>query len=391
MLLTLLFVLSVASCGYWLVTAYLIYDFFRAPPAPEEAYAVPVSILKPVRGVDPQAYENFVSFCRQDYEEFEVLFGVADPTDPVIPLIERLQQDYPTLAIRLVIAPAFGANHKASLLHHLAGQARYEVLVVSDSDIRVTPDYLRRVVAPLVNREIGMVTCPYRGEQALTFTARLEALYMGATFVPLVLAARKLIAMRLGLGATMVVRLSDLNRVGGFAAIADYLGDDYQLGRRISGLGLQVQLSRYVVACVLGATTFREQWDREVRWMRNARVSRPREYPLIPLTFSTPLSAMLVLLTGFATGSLWVLVLSLAVRWLAAWLVTNHTGDLVARRWILWLPLRDMLTALIWCTAAFGRRVVWRGEAFMLLPDGRMEPQMPPTSPLVEPDRLGQP
>jgi ceramide glucosyltransferase len=391
MLLTLLFVLSVASCGYWLLTAYLIYDFFRVPPAPEEPYAVPVSILKPVRDVDPQAYENFVSFCRQDYEEFELLFAVADPTDPVIRLIERLQQDFPTVAIRLIIAPPFGANRKASLLHYLATQALYEVLVISDSDIRVTPDYLRRVVAPMKNRKIGMVTCPYRGEQALTFTARLEALYMGATFVPLVLAARKYVAMRLGLGATMVVRRSDVDRIGGFAALADYLGDDYQLGRRIAGLGLQVQLSHYVVACVLGATTFRDQWNREVRWMRNARVSRPREYPIIPLTFSTPLAVSLVLLTGFDGSSLWVLVMSLAIRWLVAWLVTGHTGDLVARRWMLWLPLRDMLTALVWCTAAFGRRVVWRGEAYMILPDGKMVPQPPSESRVVMPGPIGRP
>jgi ceramide glucosyltransferase len=331
-----------------------------------------------VRGLDPEAYENFVSFCRQDYESFELLFGVDSPADAAAPVIERLQRGFPDVRIELIIAPACGTNRKASTLHVLAGQARHEILVISDSDCRVTPDYLRRVVAPLGDPGVGMVTCPYRGEQALTFTARLEALYIGATFVPLVLAARKYITMRLGLGATMAVRRGDLDRVGGFAAFADYLGDDYQLGHRISGLGRKVHLSRYVVACVLGATTFREQWNREVRWMRNARVCRPREYPIVPLTFSTPLAVALALVTGFSRESLAALVVSIVVRWSVGWLVTGFTGDVESRRALPWLPLRDLLSAVVWLAGAVGRKIVWRGETFLLEPDGRLAPLAEP-------------
>lgn len=374
MLAKVLFVMLAVSWAYWLLTLFLIFEFFHNPPTTDEDYRPPVSILKPARGLDPEAYDNFASFCQQDYDSFEVLVGVADSADPVIPFIERLQKDFPQLSIRLVVAPAFGSNRKASLLHHLAGQARHEILVISDSDCRVTPYYLRQVVAPLKDEKVGMVTCPYRGELALTFTARLEALYIGATFVPLVLAARKYITMRLGLGATMAVRRADLDRIGGFAVIADYLGDDYQLGYRISGLGLRVHLSHYVVACVVGATTFRDQWEREVRWIRNARVARPREYPLILLTFTTPLAVALVLVTGFAGPAISALVASVVLRWLVGWLVTGFTGDIEARRAMFWLPLRDMLTVLVWSAGAVGRRVVWRGEEFLLLPDGRMTP-----------------
>jgi ceramide glucosyltransferase len=374
MLANLLFVLIAISWAYWLLTLYLIYDFYRAPPVPGDGYRPPVSILKPVRGLDPEAYENFVSFCQQDYDSFEVLFGVDSPADPAVPVIERLQRGFPQVSIGLIIAPAFGTNRKASVLHSLAIQARHEVLVISDSDCRVTPDYLHRVVAPLRDDEVGMVTCPYRGEKALTFTARLEALYIGATFVPLVLAARKYITMRLGLGATMAVRRSDLERIGGFAAFADYLGDDYQLGYRISGLGRRVQLSRYVVACVLGAATFREQWNREVRWMRNARVCRPREYPIVPLTFSTPLAVALALVSGFSRASLAAIVVSIVVRWLVGWLVTGFMGDVESRRTMFWLPLRDMLSAVIWLVGAAGKKIVWRGETFLLEPDGRLAP-----------------
>jgi len=372
MLATLLFVLVAVSWVYWLLTLFLIFDFFRAPASSDEGYRPPVSMLKPVRGLDPEIYENFVSFCQQEYDSFEVLFGVDDPADPAISVIERLQREFPRLHIGLNIAPACGANRKAGTLHNLAGRARHEILVISDSDCRVTPDYLRRVVAPLRDESVGMVTCPYRGAQALTFTARLEALYIGATFLPLVLAARKYITMRLGLGATMAVRRGDLDRIGGFAAIADYLGDDYQLGHRIAGLGRRVHLSHYVVACVLGATTFREQWNREVRWMRNARVCRPREYPVVPLTFTTPLAVILALVTGFSGPAISALVVSIVVRFLVGWLMARYMGDAEARRAMLWLPLRDMLSAAVWLAGATGRRVVWRGETFLLQPDGQM-------------------
>jgi ceramide glucosyltransferase len=375
MLASLLFVLVAASWVYWLLTLFLIFDFCHAPSSSDDGYRPPVSMLKPVRGLDPEVYENFVSFCQQDYDSFEVLFGVDDPTDPAVPVIERLQREFPHLNIGLNIASPCGANRKAGTLHNLACRARHEILVISDSDCRVTPDYLRRVVAPLRDESVGMVTCPYRGAQALTFTARLEALYIGATFVPLVLAARKYITMRFGLGATMAVRRGDLDRIGGFAAIADYLGDDYQLGYRIARLGRKVQLSHYVVACVLGATTFREQWNREVRWMRNARVCRPREYPIVPITFTTPLAVVLALVTGFSGPAISALVVSIVVRWLVGWLVASHTDDVEARRAMLWLPLRDMLSAAVWLAGATGRRVAWRGEKFLLQSDGQIAPQ----------------
>lgn len=375
MLEKLLVVLLVCSWLFWLVALYLVHDFFRQPrPQPDCSFAPPVSILKPVKGLDVEAYENFASFCRQDYPDFELLFGVADPDDPVIPVIERLKRDFPQVPIRLYLIEPFGANRKASLLHGLAGQASHELLVVSDSDMRVTPDYLRRVVAPMAEAGTGLVTCPYQGDLALTFTARLEALHMGATFLPSVLVARAFLNMRFAMGATNVLRRSDLARIGGFAALADYLADDYQLGVHIASLGLRVQLSDYIVASILGATTFREQWDREVRWARCNRVSRAREYPGLLLTFSTPLAAVLLVVSGFTPLAWRALAFSLCLRWIVAWFVTGYTRDLETRRWLVWLPIRDMLSALVWLAGSFGRRVVWRGEEFILVDGGRMQP-----------------
>ncbi|HBY98434.1 MAG TPA: hypothetical protein DEP84_31585 [Chloroflexi bacterium] len=374
MLIQFLFTLIAVSWIYWLVAWWLVHTFFTAAPEPDQDFTPPVSILKPVKGLDVQAYQNFASFCQQDYPDFELLFGVSDPDDPVIAVVERLQRDFPHRSIRLSVSPATQVNRKASLLHSLTAKARHEVLVVSDSDMRVTRDYLRRVVAPLADEGVGLVTCPYRGERPVTLTAKLEALYMGVTFLPSVLVARKVLSMRFALGATIAVRRRDLARLGGFAAVAEYLADDYQLGARMARLGRRVHLSNYVVTCVLGATTFREQWDREVRWAQCTRVSRPFEFPGMLLTFSTPLAVILGLLTGFAPLASLSLAISVLLRWLVAWSITGDTANQVVRRWLFWLPVRDMLSALVWCAGAAGRHVVWRGERFRLRSDGRLEP-----------------
>jgi ceramide glucosyltransferase len=372
MFLTLFMALTIASWIYWVVAWWLVRIFFNSRQTYDLSFAPPVSILKPVKGLDHQAYKNFASFCQQDYPEFELLFAVADPADEAVGVIEQLKQEYPQIQIRIITAPDRGSNHKASLLHALALQARYEVLVASDSDMRVNPDYLHRIVAPLNDPHVGLVTCPYKGEEPLTFTARLEALHMGITFLPSVLVGQRVLKMRFAMGATVALRKENLNQIGGFAAIADYLADDYQLGVRISNLGLRVHLSDYVVASILGATTFPEQWHREVRWAHCNRVSRPLEYPGILLSFSTPLAFLVLLFSAFSQLGWWALVTSLTLRWTVGWLITGNTDDQEGRRWLCWLPIRDMLSALIWCAGFLSRRVTWRGEEFALRSDGRL-------------------
>jgi ceramide glucosyltransferase len=379
MLEILLWLLTVASWVYWLVAWWWVRTFLRSRPQQSPGFRPPVSILKPVKGLDAEAYQNFASFCQQDYPDFELIFGMSDATDPAKPVVGRLQQDFPRRSVRLIASPADGLNRKASLLHALAAKARHQVLVVSDSDMRVTPDYLKRVVAPLADQGTGLVTCPYRGENPLTLTARLEALYLGASFMPSVLVARRVLNMRFAMGATIALRRQDLARIGGFAAVADYLADDYQVGARIADLGLRVHLSDYVVDNVLGATTFQDQWNREVRWAHCTRVSRPWEYPGLLLTFSTPLAFVLALVAGFSPVAKLALVISLCLRWLVGWLVMGYLGNRSVRRWLFWLPVRDMLSALVWCAGAVGRRrVVWRGEAFTLQSDGWLEALVPP-------------
>jgi ceramide glucosyltransferase len=378
MLETLLYMLVAASWIYWLVAWWATRAFFQTRPEADPGLTPPVSILKPVKGLDAQVYQNYASFCRQDYPTFELLFGVADPQDPVFPILKRLQQGFPEYNIRLITGEAMGSNRKASLLHHLAAQARHEVLVISDSDMQVSPDYLRRVVAPLADEQIGLVTCPYRGGAPSGLAAQLGALHMGVTFLPSAVVASQLFRMPLAMGATMALRRGDLSRMGGFEAIADYLADDYQLGARVARLGKRVHVSTYVTTSILGKTTFCEQWRREVRWARCTRVSRPWEYPGLLLTFSTPLALILLPISGFAAVGWLALTVSLLLRWAVGWWVTGYTRDEETRRWLIWLPLRDVLSALVWCTSIMGRSIYWRGEQFALKSDGRMQPRPSP-------------
>jgi ceramide glucosyltransferase len=377
-----LLVVTAMSWIYWLIACVAVRRFFRRPE-PLPLFMPPVSVLKPVKGVDAGAFENFASFCRQDYPSFEILFGVADGADAVVPLLHRLRREFPHIPMRIVVAHGHGTNRKASTLHTLAREAVHDVLVVNDSDMRVDSGYLRQVVAPLGDPATGLVTCPYRGADPVTLTARLEALYMGVTFLPSVIVAWTMTGLKFGLGATMVLRRAELDRIGGFLAVADYLADDYEIGSRIGALGLKVHLSRYLVSSMLGATSFRDQWDREVRWSRCNRVSQPGGYAGFCLTFTTPLAVASLIASGLAPAGWAVLAGSILLRWTAGYLITAETKDAASRRFLFLLPLRDMLSFVIWAAGMIGRRVVWRGEAFFVLNDGRLQEQEQEREPAV--------
>lgn len=376
--------LIVASWIFWLVALYLTYRFYGDKRGISPTYVPPVSILIPVKGLDAGAFKNFASYCEQDYPEYELLIGVSDPADPAIPVVEKLQRKYPEREIRLIIAQPEGSNRKAALLHHLAGQARSRVIVAIDSDMRVTPDYLRQVVAPLSDEGVGLVTCCYKGIAPETLTARLEALHMGATFLPMVMVAREFLSMRFAMGSTIAMRRGDLEQIGGFASVAEYLADDYQIGRRIVHLGRKVYLSRYVMSSVLGETTFREQWTREIRWARTTRVSRPLEYPGQILTLSTPLALILLVVASFDQRALTMLAVSMLLRWGVAWLVSAWTGNRAMRRWLILLPLRDGLSALTLAAGGLGDEIVWRGNRFVVQRDGKLVPEPATSSQTLE-------
>src|ERR1700722_19269047 len=341
--------------------------FTRATP--------PVSILKPLRGTDPEMYASFRSHCLQDYAEYEVIFGVSDADDPAIQLVEQLKAEFPQRAINVVVCREhLGANTKVSNLAQMARQASYEYFIVNDSDIRVEPDYLRRVLAPLAGPRIGLVTCLYRGIANSTPGSRLEALGISTDFAAGVLVAQTVEhGIRFGLGSTLAFRRRDLQAIGGFEAIADYLADDYQLGSRIAALGLKVKLSDVVVETFLPRYTLRGFLDHQLRWGRTVRESRFRGYVGLGLTLGLPWG-VLVLICAKGAGWAWTLLACTAAMRMA---VTVLVGKWVLRdphvmRSLPWVPLRDLVALLVWIISLVGHEVVWRGNRFRL-EDGKLK------------------
>ncbi len=345
------------------------------PPLPESQLP-PVSILKPLKGVDPEIWESFCSHCEQQYPQFQIqlIFGVSDPGDPAIEVVHKLQSQYPNLPIELIVCDrVLGANIKVSNLAQMLPAARHELLLVNDSDIRVPSDYLRKAITPLVDSSIGLVTCLYRGVASTTLGSRLEALGISTDFVPGVLSARFLEnGLHFGLGSTLAFRRRDLEAIGGFEALLDYLADDYELGRRIAATGKRVELSSATVTTFLPAYTLRQFFRHQLRWSRTIRDARRWGYAGLLFTFGLPW-ALVTLLAAHGAAWAWLLLaltstVRLAVGFVAAVAVLH---DRQALRNILLLPLRDLIAPFVWAASFMGSRIHWRGDVFDLK-DGRL-------------------
>ena len=334
----------------------------------------PVSILKPLKGTDPEMYESLRSHCLQDYPDYEILFGIGDADDSAADMVKRLEAEFPQRTIQLVTCPEnLGANTKLSNLAQMLPSARYEFLLVNDSDIRVEPDYLRRVIAPLADRKVGMVTCLYRGVPAATLGSRLESLGISTDFSAGVLVARQVEGgIHFGLGSTLAFRRHELEAIGGFHAFVDYLADDYEIGRRIAERGLEVRLSETVVETFVPPYSVREFLLHQLRWARSVRDSRPWGYLGLGLTFGLAWSLLTLASAHTATWASALLAVTLAMRMIVASVV----GRLVLRDRhvlrLLWLlPLRDLVAMLLWLASFTGHTVTWRGVAFRLK-DGKL-------------------
>ncbi len=342
----------------------------------------PVSILKPLKGVDPEIFESFCSHCEQDYPEFQLIFGVSDPADPAVEVVRKLQTKYPKIPITLVVCErVLGTNIKVSNLAQMLRAARHEILLVNDSDIRVPKDYLRQVVAPLTDSSVGLVTCLYHGVAAPTLGSRLEALSIGTDFVPGVLSARFLEkGLHFGLGSTLAFRRRDLEAIGGFEALFDYLADDYEIGRRIAATGKRVELSAATVATFLPAYTLEQFFQHQLRWSRTIRDARHWGYAGLLFTFGLPWALATVLA---ARGAAWAWIL-LALTFAARLAVGLGTAVLVLHdqqvlRNIVLLPLRDLLAPFFWAASFMGNRIHWRGDVFNLK-NGRLTQAQPADS-----------
>ena len=329
----------------------------------------PVSILKPLKGVDPEIWESFCSHCELHYPEYELIFGVSEADDPACEVVGNLQAKYSARVIKLVVCDrTLGANVKVSNLAQMVNAARFDLLLVNDSDVRVAPDYLGQVVAPLADPQVGLVTCLYRGVAASTLGSRLEALTISTDFAPGVLSARFLErGLHFGLGSTLAFRRQDLAAIGGFESFVDYLADDYELGRRIAAAGKRVEHGAAVVETFLPAYTLRSFWLHQLRWLRTVRDARRGGYLGLIFTFGLPWTlAMLVAARG-ATWAWGVFLAVVGIR-LATGLGVGLRAlrDRQVLQNIFLLPLRDLLAPFIWAAGLLGNRIHWRGADFTL-------------------------
>jgi ceramide glucosyltransferase len=360
---------------YTLATLAALRFFKRVRARVLPNYTPPVSLLKPVRGVDFGSYENFASFCRQEYPNYEVLFAVNDDRDPAVSLIRRIIADFPERKIRLLVgAEHLGANRKVNKLAQLAREAQNEVLVLTDGDVRVGPHFLREVVAPLVDRTTGAVTSFYRGIAEKNIGAQIEAVGASSDFFAGVLMAAWTEGITFALGASIATTKEWLGKMGGFAAIADTLADDYELGNRIAKAGGEVILSREAVWTMYPAQTFRSFWDHQVRWARTVRLCRPLSYMGLLFTQGLPW----VLLAALVAPMKWIagayLLGYLILRFAMAWTVGIWgVGDEILRRRIWLVPLRDAIHFVIWLASFASNHIRWDNIEYVIR-QGRMVP-----------------
>lgn len=351
---------------YYLFALISARRFFAHRSRPQAGFTPPVSILKPVRGLDREAYENFASFCRQDYPQFEILFGVSDPDDPVVPVIRKIIVDFPQSNVRLLIGSSgSGSNDKVAKLCRLAREAKFDVLAVSDSDVRAASDYLRTVVAPLSDPQVGAVTCVYHPLAAPQVGSEIEAVQVASDFFARVTAAWQLEGVRFALGGTVVTTRRNLAEIGGFEAIADFLFDDFELGRRIASEGHRVVLLPDAVSIVFPAQTVGEFFRRQWRWAIGLRHSRPWSHLglLIVHGLFWSLAAMA------AWHSAWAAALFaggyVLLRGLLAWTVgVRGLGDPLLKRKLWLVPLADAIDFVAWAASFASNRIVWRGDEF---------------------------
>jgi ceramide glucosyltransferase len=339
----------------------------------------PASIIKPVRGVDHEAYENFASFCRLDYPECEIVFAVADRDDQVIPIIEKLRADFPQQAIRLITnVPHLGTNEKINNLCQLAQKAKYDLLVMSDSDVRVEPDYLKTVVRPFADPEVGVVTALYKSLSAGDVASKLEALGMYMDSAPAALVAKKVEGrMRFAFGWTMATSKKFLSEIGGWEAMVNHHNDDFELGKRIAECGHSVELIAKPVTMVFGNESMREYFRHELRWSIGLKSVRPLGYWGLIFTHGLPW-ALLAFGISMVRGSIAIatsyLLAYLVLRVVLTW-ITGSWGLGDRKLWkILWLvPVRDALSFVIWIIGFFSDEITWRGLGYRVR-KGRLLP-----------------
>ncbi len=370
-----LVLLIICSAIFYVINGWVVRRFAQeCQPNYPPAAAGGVSLLIPVRGLDEDAATNWHSFCQQNHPQYEVIFGVMEPNDPAVPTLQELllkKYNHVRLIYGLEI---YGINHQVSNLMHLLDAARYETIIFADSDIRVTPDYLTTVTAPLQQPEIGMVTCGYMDHHPRFLGAALASLNRCVEFLPAFLLGRALDGgLQFALGPTIATRKDVVRAWGGLAQVVNRIGSDFHMGRLARRAGFEVQLSAYILDNCCGQESVEQVLRRELRWARTIRINRGAQYYGLGATFGLVYGGLLLLTTGLAPWSVLLVAGLYTLRLGQAGVAIYSFRCPGLYPWLWALPLRDVLSFGVWLAGAWGQRVYWRGRWLAIQPGGTLQ------------------
>jgi ceramide glucosyltransferase len=368
-------ILGAASCAYLAFAVWCVRRFKADLGSNALAHRPPLAILKPLYGYEPHLYECLRSFCAQDYPDLQIICGLAAPDDPAAEVVRRLNREFPERDIALVVdGTVHGANPKVSSLINMVGTAKHDVLVLSDSDVRLdSRDFLLRVIPSLGDPRVGAVTCPYRALADIGLANALGALHIDDWYFPQTLIAERIGPVDSCLGPLTAVRREAIERIGGLRALADHVADDYMLGQLVARSGYRVRLSRAIADTVV-AEDFPSLVRRELRWARTIRATQPLGHAASIVTHSLPIMLGLVALHPNAMGGLLLATVFLLRLILRGAVQRKLRGSGSARLWL--VPLREILCFLVWLASHASRRVMWRESAFAIAPDGTLRLRM---------------
>jgi len=380
--------LAIALVGMISSTIFLVLALFGAAKfhhearkqeefAAQQAALPPVSLLKPVHGAEPRMRENLEGFFVQDYPSYEILFAADEENDAALDIIREVAARHPEIPCRILVTGRPNLpNPPAFSFMHMADAASYEILVTSDSDVAVARDYLKQVVPPMLDPEVGMLTCVYRGKNAGGFWSAMDAIGMSIEMTAGVVTANLLEGMKFGLGPTIVTRKDSVAKIGGYRVTAEYFSNDFVIGNFIEKAGYRVVLSRHIIDHVVPPMTFQRMWDRQVRWAKGTRWSRPKGHFGTGLIFAMPYG-IFGLLGGLLTDH-WIVGLAFFVaailnRMIESWAIGwGVVRDPVARNRAWLYPVRDLLGFAVWCASYLSKRAVWRDKRYQLVKGGRI-------------------
>ncbi len=369
----------VCCTGFLVLIAVAAWRFRRRKREAEQrdCAAPPVTLLKPLCGLEPNIEENLASFFQQDYPNFEIIFGTRDAADPALAVVQRLQRRYPEVPVTVVLSgQPDRPNAKVCALQYMLAEAQHEYLIISDSDVHVARNYIREVVPPLLNPQVGLVSCLYRGVPTGGIWSRLEALGMSVEMTSGVIVADLLEGMKFALGPTMAIRRETLEAIGGIGVLADYCADDYVLGLRVFESGRAVVMSSHVIEHVILNRSLPDSIAHQVRWMKSTRFSRSAGHVGTGLTFAVPFG-ILGLIAGMAFHNVplaaallgWAIANRMLMSLVTGWGVVRDPNAL-RQCWL--YPLRDLMGFCFWLASFLGTTIVWRQERYRLMPGGFM-------------------